>query len=184
MVWVGVVAVDGTKIAANAAWDSAHTAAALAHQLAEKQQAFTELAAQLLGAQVATDEAEDALHGDQRGDELPAPLRRRRQRRERLEAAQAELAAREEAARVAMLAEQKAKQAAYDEAERTGTARGPRPKDEVKTGPPRSRASEPRASVTDPQSRRMKARHGFVQGYNAQIATDAGQVILGGMVNL
>jgi transposase len=87
MTRVGVIAVDGTKIAANASWAKSYTDAALAHQVAEEQAAFTALAAELLGEQVATDEAEDAEHGPDRGDDLPPRLRRRRDRLAALQAA-------------------------------------------------------------------------------------------------
>src|SRR5512142_555282 len=56
MVRLGVIAIDGTKIAANASWAKSYTAAALAHQIAEEQAAFDALAAQLIGQQVAIDE--------------------------------------------------------------------------------------------------------------------------------
>jgi transposase len=180
LVKVGVIAVDGTKIAANASWAKAYTAAALAHQIAEEKQRFADLAASLLAEQVQADDAEDAVYGaQQRGDELPPQLRHLQERLTRLEAAQQDLAAREEAAREAMRAEQKAKQAAYDERSRTGRTRGPRPADEVPVKEPKV---APRASTTDPDSRRMKAKHGFVQGYNAQAAVTEDQVIVGAQV--
>jgi transposase len=184
MTQVGVIAVDGTKIAANASWAKSYTAAALAHQIAEEQLAFAELAGSLLGAQVATDAAEDAKYGPDRGDELPKALRARRDRLAALEAAKADLDAREAAAREAMLAEQKDKQAAYDARKESGKkVSGPRPRDEVKVAKaPSKSAAAPRASVTDPESRRMKAKHGFLQGYNAQIAVTGTQIILGGLV--
>jgi len=86
--------------------------------------------------------------------------------------------------REAMLAEQKTKQAAYDQRKRAGTkVCGPRPKDEVtRVKRPAKSTPAPRASVTDPASRRMKAKVGFVQGYNAQIAVTADQIILGALV--
>lgn len=184
MTRVGVIAVDGTKIAANASWAKSYTAEALAHQVEEEQQGFTELATGLLAEQVATDEAEDAEHGPGRGDELPPSLRGRRDRLDRLKAAQADLAARDAAAAEQMRAGQKAKQDAYDAAKAAGTlAGGSRPKDEVKI--PRSaaaRGTPPRASTTDPDSRRMKAKHGFVQGYNAQVAVTDSQVIVAALV--
>jgi transposase len=184
MTRVGVIAVDGTKIAANASWAKSYTGAALAHRIAEERRAFDELAAGLLGEQVAIDAAEDAEYGpDRRGDELPVQLRRRRERLERLERARADLQARDEAAREQMRAAQKAKQADFDARKAAGLARGPRPLNEVAirgrdwgAGPPA------RASVTDPDSRRMKAKHGFVQGYNAQAAVTDTQVIVGATV--
>lgn len=183
MLRLGVISIDGTKIAANASWAKSYTQAALAHRIAEEQAAFESLAAELLGAHVATDAAEDTEHGAGRGDELPPQLRRRRERLDRLKAATADLAARDAAAREAMLAAQTAKQDAYDQAKAAGNARGPRPRDEVKVGRVPSRtAGLPRASVSDPDSRRMKAKHGFVQGYNAQAAVTEDQVIVGAMV--
>lgn len=179
MARVGVIAVDGTKIAANASWSKSYTAAALAHQLAEEQQAFEALAAELLGVHLAADEAEDAEHGDDRGDELPPRLRGRAERIARIKAAQADLAGREEQAREAMRAEQQAKQADFDARKAAGVARGPRPKDEVNLVQGKARqAMRPRASTTDPDSRRMKDKTGFVQGYNAQAAVTADQIIV------
>jgi transposase len=184
MTRVGVIAVDGTKIAANASWAKSYTARALAHQIDEEQRAFAELAGSLLGEQVATDAAEDAKYGPDRGDELPKRLRARRDRLAALEAAKADLVAREVAAREAMLAEQKNKQAAYEERKKSGKkVSGPRPAEEVKVvKAPSKSAAAPRASVTDPASRRMKAKVGFVQGYNAQIAVTDTQIILGALV--
>src|SRR4051794_14207727 len=43
-VGLGVIAVDGRKVAANASWSANHTSRALAHQVAEGQARFTELA--------------------------------------------------------------------------------------------------------------------------------------------
>ena len=105
MTRVGVIAVDGTKIAANASWAKSYTDAALAHKITEERAAFEALAADLLGEQVSTDAAEDAAYGpDRRGDELPPALARRRERLVRMQAARDDLAARDAAAREAMLA--------------------------------------------------------------------------------
>jgi transposase len=180
MTRLGVIAVDGTKVAANASWAKVYTDAGLARRVEEEQRAFDELAGRLLGEQVATDEGEDAEHGATRGDELPEPLRRRADRLAKLRAAREDLAAREQAARTRMRERQRAKQQAYDQRPASGRKRcGPRPADEVPL-PPRV---APRASVTDPDSRRMKAKHGFVQGYNAQIAVTDSQVIVGATVS-
>jgi len=192
MVRLGVIAIDGTKIAANASWAKSYTGEALAHQVAEEQAAYDALVAQLIDQQIAVDEAEDAQHGPHGGgrcDDLPPQLRRRAERLERIKQAKAQLDERDTAAREAMLAQQKAKQATYDAAAAAGDRpRGPRPKDEVAHTQRRRRRRKdgtwadpppPRASTTDPHSRRMKAKHGFVQGYNAQAATTADQIIVG-----
>jgi transposase len=195
MVRLGVIAIDGTKIAANASWAKSYTADALAHRVGEEQGAFDALAAQLIEAQIATDDAEDAEHGPDgggRGDDLPPGLRRKAERLERLKRARAQLDERDAAARAQMRARQQAKQAGYDAAVQAGNhPRGPRPKDEVGYGTRRRRRSDgtwsepaaPRASTTDPDSRRMKAKHGFVQGYNAQAATTPDQIIVGQRVS-
>src|SRR3954454_740789 len=107
MVRLGVIAVDGTKIAANASWSANHTAKALAHQIAEEQARFTRLAAELLAEQAATDTAEDAEHGPDRGDEPPPGLRRRAERLARLQQAKQRL----DEERAAAVAEQEARKA-------------------------------------------------------------------------
>lgn len=195
MVRLGVIAIDGTKIAANASWAKSYTADALAHQVAEEQAAFDALAAHLVERQVAIDEAEDAEHGPGgggRADDLPPGLRRKAERLDRIKKAKAQLDARDAQARQQMLDQQAAKQAAYDAAVAAGNRpRGPRPKDEVAYGPPRRRRKDgtiadppaPRASIIDPDSRRMKAKHGYLQGYNAQIAATEDQIILAARVS-
>jgi transposase len=84
---LGLVAVDGTKIAANASKDANRTEARL-----------RELAGQILAEAEETDAAEDALFGDARGDELPAELADPATRAERIAAALAQLQAEREAA--------------------------------------------------------------------------------------
>jgi transposase len=88
MVSLGVVAFDGTKIAANASKDANRTGARL-----------RELAAGFVATVASTDEAEDALFGQgSRGDELPPVVRDRTGRGERITAALAQIAARRRAA--------------------------------------------------------------------------------------
>jgi transposase len=84
---LGLVAVDGTKIAANASKDANRT-----------EQRLRELAAQILAEAEETDAAEDALFGDARGDELPAELADPATRAERIAAALAQLQAERETA--------------------------------------------------------------------------------------
>ena len=64
----GVVAIDGTKMAGNASRESTRD--------------FSEIAREIIAEAIATDQAEDELYGDQRGDELPAQLRTREGRAE------------------------------------------------------------------------------------------------------
>jgi transposase len=79
---LGLIAVDGTKIAANASKDA---------NRAEKR--LRELARQVLAEAEAVDAAEDGLFGDARGDELPPELADPKTRGERIRRALAELEA-------------------------------------------------------------------------------------------
>lgn len=94
---VGRVALDGSKIKANA---SKHKAMSYG-RMREKETQLRDEVTQLLAQAEATDAAEDAQHGvDQRGDELPAELQRRESRLKRIREAKRVLEARaqEEAA--------------------------------------------------------------------------------------
>jgi transposase len=84
---LGLVAVDGTKMAASASKDANRA-----------EQKLRELAAQILAEAEETDAAEDALFGDARGDELPAELADPVTRAQRIAAALAQLQAGREAA--------------------------------------------------------------------------------------
>jgi transposase len=88
---VGRVALDGSKIKANA---SKHKAMSYG-RMREKQQQLREEVQQLLDQAEAVDQAEDAEFGpDRRGDELPAELQRRESRIKRIREAQRALEAR------------------------------------------------------------------------------------------
>src|SRR5229473_3309217 len=81
LVKVGVIALDGTKIAANASGHANRTREGLEVE-----------AKRIVAEAIATDNAEDARYGDARGDELPADLADRGRRRARIAAAKARLA--------------------------------------------------------------------------------------------
>jgi transposase len=167
LVKVGHVALDGTKIQANA---SKHKAMSYARMEAAEQQLAAEVQALLEQAQHA-DAAEDAAYGrGRRGDDLPAELARRETRLAAIRAAKAalETEAQEQAARDAE--EARAKLAAREQ--RVGSAKGGVPK----VPDPEQARPEPKAqrNFTDPESRIMKdgATKSFVQAYNAQAAVD------------
>jgi transposase len=161
MVRVGTVAVDGTKIAANAGL--------AANRGYEKIRQEVE---RILAEADAVDAAEDARFGDARGDELPAELADPVTRRERLERAKRELEA-EHAARVA---EHEARLARRAE-QRARTGRGPtgRPPG---AGPGREVPADAKRNITDPDSRIMRDRGGYVQAYNAQAVVGENRVIV------
>jgi transposase len=73
----GVVSIDGTRIAGNASPEVNHT--------------FDQIAREILAEAKATNEAEDELYGEQRGDELPEQLRTPEGRREFFRQAKREL---------------------------------------------------------------------------------------------
>jgi transposase len=174
LVKLGHVALDGTKIKANA---SKHKAMSYARLEVTERELEGQVQALLAQAEQ-VDAAEDAKHGrGRRGDELPAELARRNSRLARLRAAKAvlEQAAKEQAAQAAEVAQ--AKLAAREQ--RVGSAKGAIPKQPD----PEQARPEPTAqyNFTDPESRIMKdsTTKSFEQAYNAQTAVDGqAQVIV------
>jgi transposase len=83
LVRVGVIAIDGTKVAANASRDA--------------NRSYEQIAREMLEEARHIDEAEDELYGDARDDELPEQLRTREGRRAALQEAKRKLAAEREA---------------------------------------------------------------------------------------
>lgn len=161
MVRVGTVAVDGTKIAANAGLS--------ANRSYEKIRLEVE---RILSEANELDAAEDARFGAGRGDELPPELADPVTRRERLEQAKRELEA-EQAERVAehqrMLARRE------EHLERTGKNPAGRPPGD---GPGSEPAAKAKRNITDPESRIMSAGGRHIQGYNAQAIVGEGRVII------
>ena len=171
LVKLGHVALDGTKIKANA---SKHKA--MSYERMKKREA--ELKAEVdrwLEAAEAADAEEDKLYGGKRGDELPAWVSDKQKRLEKIRQAKAELEAQARAAAEAE-AEAKARAAAEDKrkaegGKKTGASAS------LKAGKP---ATPPKAepdgkaqrNFTDPESRILKTRDGYIQGYNAQAAVD------------
>jgi transposase len=158
---VGLVALDGTKLCASAALDANR-----------KQDALAKEVPQMLQEARSTDAREDQVHGkDQRGDELPKELQTANGRLARLKACQAQLQKADDDARKAQ--EKKLAERAKTEAERGQPLRGRKPKSPAAVGNP-----DAKANVTDPESRIMKTRKGYVQGYNGQIVVTAQQYML------
>lgn len=174
LVKLGHVALDGTKIQANA---SKHKAMSYA-RMEETERGLQEEVRRLLEKAERVDAAEDAEYGaGRRGDELPAELARRETRLAKIRAAKAALEqqAREEAARRGD--EARAKLAAREQ--RSGSAKGGLPKvpdpDQARPTPKAQR------NFTDAESRIMVdgATKAFIQAYNAQVAVDdTAQVIV------
>lgn len=157
LVKLGHVALDGTKIQANA---SKHKA--MSYERMKKREA--ELQAEVetwLKAAEAADAAEDKAFGaDKRGDEMPDWIADKQARLAKLREAKAHLEA-----------EAKAKAAAEQAARENKDDKPPR--GHAPTAP--SAEPEPKAqrNFTDPESRILKTKDGYIQGYNAQAAVDA-----------
>ncbi len=163
VVKVGMVALDGTKIKADAALAANRTAGAI--------QATVQT---MLSEAQAVDDAEDRLYGsERRGDELPEALRDRHSRLARLQACQARLE--QEAAEASAQQQAKLETRQAEEMATGHKRRGRKPK------PPQAiaaAATTATANVTDPDSRIMKTQTGYVQGYNAQAVVTAEQIVV------
>jgi len=156
---VGRLALDGTKVKANA---SRHKAMSYDRMTSEEQRLQEEIDELLKQAQAA-DEADDEQHGsDRRGDELPDELARRETRLQKIREAKAAL---EEQAR-----EKAAEHAAKLEAEGRTPRKDP---DEAVPKPKDQR------NFTDPESKIMKTSNkGFDQCGNAQAVANEDQIIV------
>ena len=158
LVDAGVVAIDGTKIAANAsAWAN---------------RTRKQLAEEILAEADQVNATEDAELGDRRGDELPAQWSDRRDRRARVRQALGQLEAAGGADFESLMAER-----AVKEAEMGRALPGPKPSPTGRTG------KRKHANVTDPDSRMLRSGQSFVQGYNAQAAVTGEQVIIAAQVS-
>jgi transposase len=182
LVKLGHVALDGTKVLANA---SKHKAMSYGRMGEAERKLEAEVAALLARAQQ-VDAAEDAQHGKgRRGDELPAELSRRESRLAKIREAKAALEAEARAEAAAAAAAAQAKLAAR---QRQAEVTGRKPKGRPPQVPDPAQATpDPKAqrNFTDPESRIMKdgATKGFVQAYNAQAAVDgAAQIIVAAAV--
>lgn len=163
LVKLGHVAVDGTKLKANA---SRHKAMSYGRMKTTEPKLQAEVDAWLKSAE-AQDRAEDAEHGaDLRGDETPAWMADKALRLARIRAAKAELEA----------------EAKLDPADLDPDGPGPssgmqnsgRPRRAEDGGPP----DKAQRNFTDPDCRILPTRDGFIAGYNGQIAVDAAHQVI------
>ena len=179
LVKLGHVAIDGTKLQANA---SKHRAMSY-DRMEEKEKQLKAEVEKLLAQAAETDAAEDAQYGKgKRGDELTCELARRESRLKKIAEAKAALEqeARERAEVAKKAAEEKMEERRKKEQERGKKFGGLPPQ----VPDPEQARPDPKAqrNFTDRESRIMPdgGRKGsFVQAYNAQIAVDgAAQIIV------
>jgi transposase len=182
LVHADVIAVDGTKVHANASERATCD--------------YEQLAREVLADADAIDAAEDERFGDRRGDELPEPLGTREGRarwladaKRRLEQRRAEQARPVPASRPARLREAKRRLEEEHRVEVQANAdyEAYRARGVDKTGRRFGRPPKPftppetpqgKINTTDPDSRNVKTPRGWVQGYNAQAVATEGQIVI------
>jgi transposase len=179
---VGVIAIDGTKVYANASRDRSVD--------------YEQLARTIVEEAIAIDAAETAVLGDRRGDELPDPIASRQGRegwlraaRQRLDRQRAEHARPIPRSRPQRLREAKRRLEEELAVERDANERyeAYRMRGVMKDGrrfgrPPNPRqpptVPEGKVNVTDPDSKLVHGMRGWIQGYNAQAACNERHLIL------
>ncbi len=185
---VGLIAVDGTKVQANAS------------RFANLD--YDQIARQIVAEHGEIDRGEDELDSDQRGDELPVEATRHNGRRawlreakRRLDDKRAQEAQPIPRARQARLKESKRRleenlaiERRANDAYEAYRARGVM-KDGRRFGrPPNSYrppdAPEGRVNVTDPDSREVKTVRWVIQGYNPQAVVNENHIVLAAEVTI
>jgi transposase len=187
LVEVGVVAVDGTKVHANASQHATRD--------------YEQVATEILEEAGAVDAAEDERFGERRGDELPPELSTAQGRRGWLREAKRRLDEQRAAearpiprSRPDRLVESKRRLEEEHQVECQANAdyeayraRG-RMKDGRRFGKPPTPYTPPatpagKVNVSDPDSRNVKTPRGWVQGYNAQAVCNERQIIVAAEVH-
>ena len=185
---VGMVAIDGSKLSANASQESTR--------------GYEQIVAELLERAEQTDEQEDQLYGDARGDELPPELTTREGRRKVLADAKRKLIERRAGeqrpipkGRTERLKEAKRRleeehdvhcqaNEAYEQWRETGRMKNGR-----RFGAPPNPYVPPvlpdgRINLTDLDSGSMKTLRGHMQGYNVQAACNEQQIVIAAEVSV
>jgi len=167
LIKLGHIALDGTKIKANA---SRHKAMSYGRMLTEEKH-LKEKIKQLLEKAEAIDQQEDNKYGpDRRGDELPEELARRGSRLKRIQKAKKALEAKASAA-----AQQARKQREQEESTDDDKPKRGRKRKSISEVP----ADNKQYNFTDPESSIMKANNkGWDQCGNAQAAVDSKKQII------
>ncbi len=188
LVRVGVIAVDGTKVHANASERATRS--------------YEEIAREILEDAAAVDAEEDERFGDARGDELPAELatgqgreRWLREAKRRLDERRAQEAGPIAKSRSGRLREAKRRleeehqvecraNEDYEDYRRHGRMKnGRRFGSPPKPYQPPARP-EGRINLTDPDSRNVKTPRGWLQGYNAQAVSTEDQIVIAAEVHV
>jgi len=176
LVKLGHVALDGTKVKANA---SKHKAMSYGRMKQREAELAAEVQKWLEQAAAADATEDEALGPQRRGDELPEWVRNKQQRlekmREAIAALEAEAAAEAAAEAQAAAGEQQPGESPEDGGGQQSEPPAPDGLAQPSAPPPRDKAQR---NFTDPQSRIMKTPNGFEQAYNAQAAVDADSQVI------
>jgi transposase len=191
LVELGVVVVDGTRIAASAA--------------DRQTRSYEQIAKEILGEAAAIDAEEDERYGDVRGDELPPGFRNSGDRRTRLReakraldaqrAAQAKKIPRDRAQRLRECRRRLYEEWALEHRVVTdhaawlaagiasdGSRRMTGARHNIKPYPLTARPAG-KINLTDPDARNLKSPRGWVLGYNAQAVVTGAQIIVAAEVD-
>lgn len=157
---LGHVSLDGTKVQANA---SKHKSMSYERMRSEEKR-LREVVRGWLEEAERIDAEEDELYGkDKRGDEMPAWVTDAKERSRRIREAKEAL-------------EREAKEESQRLKDRPSDEIGSREREVKRTGKPPEKTQR---NFTDPDSRIMRDKQTYVQGYNCQAAVDAeSQVIV------
>jgi transposase len=188
LVQVGVIAVDGTKVHANASQHATRD--------------YEQIAAEILAEADTVDRAEDERYGERRGDELPPEFSTAQGRRgwlreakRRLDDRRAKEARPIPGPRPQRLQDAKRRLEEEHQVECQANAdyeayraRG-RMKDGRRFGRPPDPHEPPatpagKVNLTDPDSRNVKTPRGWVQGYNAQAVCTENQIVIAAEVTI
>ena len=190
LVGVGVIAIDGTKMHANASQHSNRD--------------YEQIAREILEQAAETDRLEDEQFGERRGDELPPHLSTHQGRRGWLRDARRRLESERDAnpkpvprSRPARLKESKRRldeellveseaNDAYEAYRARGVMRdGRRFGRDPRPQTPYQQPATPtgKVNLTDPDSRNIKTPRGYMQGYNAQAAANERQIVIAAEIN-
>jgi len=157
LVKAGIIALDGTKVKANASLSRNKTY----EQLSKQEKRLKEKLEALLEQAEKTDQEEDRLYGSKRGDELPEDLSTAEKRLAKIKEAKKYL---EQEAR------KKAEAKKSKESHKKHGRKSQKPDDTVKP--------EAKVNMTDSESRIQKTSKGYIQGYNAQAVATENQIVI------
>jgi len=158
LVKLGTVSLDGTRVKANASLKKSVEY----KTLCRKEEELRKKVEEMLEKAERTDEEEDRLYGDRRGDELPEGFHSKKEQLRRIREAKKQV---EE--------EKRKRDKEYSRKLEGRAKKEEREGKKIRGRKPKLKEKKTKRNTTDPDSRIMKTRSGYLQGYNAQVIVDA-----------